>query len=50
MENLIKKYAEEDFEIRFRRTDALDKNSLDCPGGKNLLHIDAKGKVSLVLG
>ena len=46
MEKLIKKYAKEDFEIRFRRTDVLDKNSLDCPGGKNLMHIDVNGKVS----
>ncbi len=46
MEKLVKKYAEEDFEIRFRRTETLDKDSLDCQGGKNLIHIDAKGKVS----
>ncbi len=46
MEKLISKYAKDDFEIRFRRTDILDKNSLDCPGGKNLIHIDVNGKVS----
>ena len=46
MEKLISKYAKDDFEIRFRRTNMLDKNSLDCPGGKNLIHIDVNGKVS----
>lgn len=46
MEKLIKKYAQKDFEIRFRRTNTLDKNSLDCFGGTNLIHIAADGKVS----
>lgn len=46
IEMLKKKYEREDFEIRIRRTKALDENSMECPGGKNLIHITANGKVS----
>lgn len=43
---LIKKYETDDLEIRLRRTSSLDANSLDCPGGENLIHINVNGKVS----
>lgn len=43
---LINKYETKNFEIRLRRTTTLDSNSLDCPGGENLIHINVNGKVS----
>lgn len=46
VKKLIKKYETEDFAIRLRRTSTLDKNSLDCPGGDNLIHINVEGKVA----
>ena len=44
--NLREKYKSNDFDIEIRRNNILDNNSIDCPGGKNLLHIDVNGKVS----
>lgn len=44
--NLRKKYKTDDFDIELRRTNILDKDSIDCPGGKNLIHINVNGKVS----
>lgn len=46
VKKLINKYEDENLEIRLRRTSSLDKNSLDCPGGENLIHINVNGKVS----
>lgn len=49
MENidvLRKKYKSEDFDIEIRRNNILDEDSIDCPGGRNLIHINVKGKVS----
>ena len=43
---LREKYKSEDFDIELRRITNLNKNSIDCPGGKNLLHINVNGKVS----
>ena len=43
---LRKKYKSEDFDIEIRRNNLLDENSLDCPGGRNLIHINVNGKVS----
>lgn len=46
VENLREKYKTNDFDIEIRRKNILDKNSMDCPGGKNLIHINVNGKVS----
>ena len=46
VENLRKKYKSEEFDIELRRTNILDSDSIDCPGGKNLIHINVNGKVS----
>ncbi len=44
--DLRKKYKTDDFDIEIRRNVALDRNSMDCPGGKNLIHVNVSGKVS----
>ena len=44
--NLRKKYKTDEFDIEIRRNNILDKDSMDCPGGKNLIHINVNGKVS----
>lgn len=46
VENLRRKYVSEDFDMEIRRNECLDEESMDCPGGKNLIHINVKGKVS----
>ena len=43
---LREKYKSEDFDIEIRRNNILNKASIDCPGGKNLIHINVNGKVS----
>jgi MoaA/NifB/PqqE/SkfB family radical SAM enzyme len=43
---LREKYKSDDFDIELRRINRLDENSIDCPGGCNLLHINVHGKVS----
>ena len=43
---LREKYKSDDFDIELRRINHLDENSIDCPGGRNLLHINVHGKVS----
>ena len=43
---LREKYKSEDFDIEIRRNNLLNENSLDCPGGRNLIHINVNGKVS----
>lgn len=43
---LREKYKSDNFDIELRRTNILDKDSIDCPGGKNLIHINVDGKVS----
>ena len=47
---LREKYKSDDFDIELRRTNMLDKESIDCPGGKNLIHINVDGKYLLVHG
>ena len=44
--NLKKRYKSDEFDIELRRTNILDEHSIDCPGGKNLIHINANGKVA----
>ena len=44
--SLREKYKTEKFDIEIRRNSILDKNSIDCPGGRNLIHINVNGKVS----
>lgn len=44
--NLRKKYKSENFDIEIRRNNILNKDSVDCPGGRNLIHINVNGKVS----
>lgn len=39
-------YKSDDFDIELRRNTVLDKDSIDCPGGRNLVHINVDGKVS----
>lgn len=46
VDELRKKYKSEDFDIEIRRNNLLNVNSLDCPGGKNLIHVNVNGKVS----
>ena len=43
---LREKYKSDNFDIELRRINKLDENSIECPGGKNLLHINVHGKVS----
>ena len=43
---LREKYKSDNFDIELRRIHHLDENSIDCPGGRNLLHINVHGKVS----
>lgn len=43
---LREKYKGDNFDIEIRRNNKLDKNSIDCPGGRNLIHINVNGKVS----
>ena len=43
---LREKYKTEDFDIEIRRNNILDESSMNCPGGKNLIHINVNGKVS----
>lgn len=43
---LRERYKSDDFDVELRRINHLDKNSIDCPGGRNLLHINVNGKVS----
>lgn len=43
---LRKKYKSEDFDIEIRRNNILNEDSIDCPGGRNLIHINVNGKVS----
>lgn len=44
--NLKKRYKSDEFDIELRRTNILDEHSIDCPGGKNLIHINVNGKVA----
>lgn len=44
--SLREKYKTDEFDIEIRRNNILDKDSIDCPGGKNLIHINVNGKVS----
>ena len=44
--DIRKKYKDDNFDIEIRRNAILDHNSMDCPGGKNLIHINVNGKVS----
>ena len=46
VDTLIEKYRSEDFDTELRRKHQLDNESMDCPGGSNLLHINVNGKVS----
>ena len=43
---LRQKYKSENFDVEIRRNNLLDENSIDCPGGRNLIHINVNGKVS----
>lgn len=43
---LREKYKSEDFDIEIRRNNILNEDSIDCPGGRNLIHINVNGKVS----
>lgn len=43
---LREKYKSENFDIEIRRNNILNEESIDCPGGKNLIHINVNGKVS----
>lgn len=43
---LRENYKSDDFDIELRRNTVLDKDSIDCPGGGNLIHINVNGKVS----
>lgn len=44
--DLKKRYKSDDFDIELRRTNLLDVHSIDCKGGKNLIHINVNGKVA----
>lgn len=46
VENLREKHKTDQFDIEIRRKSALDSSSIDCPGGRNLIHINVNGKVS----
>lgn len=46
VDKLREKYKSDDFDIELRRNRELDENSMDCPGGRNLMHINVNGKVS----
>lgn len=43
---LKEKYKSDDFDIELRRTEMLNQHSIECPGGKNLIHINVNGKVA----
>lgn len=44
--DLSQKYKNNKFDIEIKRSHRLNKNSISCPGGKNLFHINSKGKIS----
>lgn len=44
--DIRERYKDDNFDIEIRRNAVLDHNSMDCPGGKNLIHINVNGKVS----
>jgi MoaA/NifB/PqqE/SkfB family radical SAM enzyme len=43
---LIGKYKDDSFVIEIKRRNKLNKDSIACPGGKTIFHINAHGKVS----
>lgn len=43
---LIEKYNDELFTVEIKRNQQLNTNSMACPGGKSIVHINANGKVS----
>ncbi len=43
---LIEKYSDHSFEIDLKRRHQLNTNSIACPGGNSIFHINSKGRVS----